>query len=93
MAFNDYLRDAIGSALKSSVWSLHCRSDKYGTGFDIKIEDHVDGKEVTLLLMSGPSSEYNVIEELKATTSLDSKYGFVDEITTKFQNQLFAMRP
>lgn len=83
---NEGFYDVVGRALSSAVWALHCRNNKFGTGYDIKIE----GKEATLLLMSGPAAENNVIEELKATSSR-SGYGFVDDVTTELQNQLFDM--
>ena len=77
----------LGNALNSAIWCLHCRNPKYGTGYDLEIKD----EEVTLYLMSGPSSERDITMRLTAT-SKKSGYAFVEEISTILQNQLFTLQ-
>ena len=88
---NDSLISSVARAVSSAVWRLHCKNSRFGTGYDVKVEDKDGGKEFTLLLMSGPARENNVIEELKASSIRPVGYGMIDDIAVDFENQLFCM--
>ena len=78
----------IAKALSGPIFALTRRDRKFGTGYEILIND----KEVTLQLMDGPAISGKVIHELKASSSAENDtYTFVGEITTQLELQLFEM--
>ena len=81
------LEAVIARAISSAIFTLTRQNKKFGTGYDISI----NGKEVTLQLMDGPSISGKVILELKASSS-EVGYAFVDEISTQFQNKLLELQ-
>ena len=81
------LEAIIARAISGAIFTLTRRNKRFGTGYDIII----NGKEVTLQLMDGPSTTGKVIMELKASSS-ELGIGFVDEISTKFQNEIFKLQ-